>query len=116
MVIALLALLPAVLAVVYGVVLISWINKQPAGDERMQSIARAIQDGAKAYMKRQYKTIAVVAVVIFLLIGLFIDWVTGFGFMVGAVFSGLAGFIGMSVSVRANVRTAEAAKRFLNRP
>ncbi len=111
MVVALFALLPALLAVVSGVVLISWIMKQPAGDERMQAIARAIQEGAKAYLKRQYTTIALVAAVVFLLIGLFIDWVTAFGFVAGAFFSGLAGIIGMSISVRANVRTAEAAKK-----
>jgi len=77
----------------------------------MQGIARAIQDGANAYMKRQYKAVAVVAVVIFLLIGLGLDWITAFGFLVGAVCSGLAGVIGMSISVRANIRTAEAAKK-----
>ncbi len=110
MIVALTALLPAVIAIIYGGVLIYWINKLSAGDERMQAIARAIQDGAKAYLVRQYKTIAVVAVVVFLIIGLAIDWVTGLGFVVGAVFSGIAGMIGMNVSVRANVRTAEAAK------
>ncbi len=111
MTVLLLALVPALIAVIYGVVLALWINKQPAGDDRMQAIARAIQDGAKAYLGRQYKTISVVAVVIFILLGIFIDWVTALGFLVGAVFSGLAGIIGMSISVRANIRTAEAAKK-----
>ncbi|MDO8499083.1 MAG: sodium-translocating pyrophosphatase [bacterium] len=111
MIIALLALLPAAIAIIYGIVLIAWINRQPAGDDRMQAIARAIQDGAKAYMKRQYKTVAVVAVIMFLLIGWALDWVTALGFLVGAICSALAGIIGMSVSVRTNVRTAEAAKK-----
>jgi len=111
MIIALLALLPAAIAIIYGLILVSWIIKQPTGDDRMQGIARAIQDGANAYMKRQYKAVAVVAVVIFLLIGLGLDWITAFGFLVGAVCSGLAGVIGMSISVRANIRTAEAAKK-----
>ncbi len=110
MIIALTALLPAVIAIIYGAVLIYWINKLSPGDERMQAIARAIQDGAKAYLGRQYKTIAMVAVVVFLVIGLTLDWITGLGFVVGAVLSGIAGMVGMNVSVRANVRTAEAAK------
>jgi K(+)-stimulated pyrophosphate-energized sodium pump len=106
-----LLLVPPLLAIVYGLLLISWILKQPAGDERMQSIARAIQDGARAYLYRQYKTIGIVAVIMFLVIGFAINWTTAIGFVVGATFSCLAGVIGMNISVKANIRTAEAAKK-----
>ena len=110
MTIALYAILPAVIAVLYGLYLVGWINKKPTGNERMQAIARAIQDGAQAYMKRQYKTITWVALGVFLILGLSIGWITAFGFLVGAVLSGLTGFIGMTISVKANVRTSEAAR------
>lgn len=104
------AVLPGLLSVLFGIVLIIWINKQPSGDDRMKAIAKAIQEGAKAYLLRQYKTVAVVAVVMFLLLGFFINWLTAVGFLVGAFFSGLAGIIGMNISVRTNVKTAQAAK------
>jgi K(+)-stimulated pyrophosphate-energized sodium pump len=104
------AILPAVLAIIYGVILINWISKQPAGDDRMKAIAKAIQEGANAYLGRQYRTIALVAVVVFILLWAGVNWLTAVGFLVGAVLSGLAGIIGMSVSVRANIKTAEAAK------
>ncbi len=106
------ALLCAAVAVIYGIWLTVWLLAQPAGSERMQEIARAVQEGAAAYLKRQYTTIAVVAIAPFLLIGLYhkLGWGTAFGFLVGATFSAAAGFIGMNVAVRSNSRTAEAAK------
>jgi K(+)-stimulated pyrophosphate-energized sodium pump len=100
-------------AIAFGIGLTVWLLGLPAGSERMQAIAHAVQEGASAYLRRQYTTIAGVAVVLFLVIGFWNDlgWGTAFGFLIGAVLSAGAGFIGMNVAVRSNVRTAEAAKR-----
>jgi K(+)-stimulated pyrophosphate-energized sodium pump len=105
-----LALGASLLAIIYGVLTTLWILGKSAGNEKMQGIAAAIQEGAKAYLNRQYGTIAIVGVILFVLVGGALSWVTAIGFAIGAIFSGMAGYIGMFVSVRANVRTAEAAR------
>jgi K(+)-stimulated pyrophosphate-energized sodium pump len=109
------ALVCSGVAIAYGIGLTVWLLRQPAGNERMHSIQRAIQEGAAAYLKRQYMTIAAVSIVPFLLLGFYhkLGWGTAIGFLVGATLSAAAGFIGMNVAVRSNVRTAEAARHGL---
>src|SRR3954470_17219820 len=106
------ALVCSFIAIGYGIGLTVWLMKQPAGNERMREIARAVQEGAAAYLRRQYMTVAIVAVVPFLILGFYnkLGWGTAFGFVVGATLSAAAGFIGMNVAVRSNARTAEAAR------
>jgi len=108
-----LSLVPAGVAIIYGIVLMQWIKKQPAGSAQMQEIASAIEEGARAYLKRQYKTITYVSVVVFALLWIFFTQNTALGFVVGALFSGLAGYLGMMISVKSNVRTTEASKKGL---
>jgi len=109
------ALICAAVAIAYGIGLTFWVLSRPAGNDRMREIAKAVQEGAAAYLRRQYITIGVVSIVPFLLLGFYnkLGWGTAIGFLVGAVLSAAAGFIGMNVAVRANVRTAEAAREGL---
>ena len=109
------ALICSAVAIAYGVVLTVWLLRRPEGNERMREIARAVQEGAAAYLKRQYLTIAAVSIVPFLLLGFYhkLGWGTAIGFLIGATLSAAAGFIGMNVAVRSNVRTAEAARHGL---
>jgi len=104
------ALGSAIVAIAYALFLARYIIKKPAGSDRMQEIAKAIQEGASAYLKRQYKTIGLIAVILFVILWIGLGAYTAFGFLLGAILSAITGFIGMNVSVRANVRTAEAAK------
>ncbi len=108
------AIVSSVIALIYGFILILNIIKKPTGNDRMREIAHAIQEGAKAYLNRQYKTIAIIAAILFFVIWGTLGLETSLGFLVGALFSALAGYIGMNVSVRTNIRTAEAARNGLS--
>src|SRR6059036_3053678 len=109
------ALICAGVAIAYGLYLTLWLLRQPDGNDRMREIAKAVQEGAAAYLKKQYTAIAVVAIVPFLLLGFYnkLGWGAAVGFLIGALLSAAAGFIGMNVAVRSNARTAEAAKQGL---
>ncbi|MCB2081919.1 MAG: sodium/proton-translocating pyrophosphatase, partial [Rickettsiales bacterium] len=100
-------------ALAYGIVATRSILAADAGNKRMQEVAGAIQEGATAYLNRQYRAIGIVGIVIFVLLGLKLGWYVGIGFLIGSVLSGVAGYIGMNISVRGNVRTAEAARKGL---
>src|SRR6476659_2858824 len=104
-----LIILCGVLALIYAIWATFSVMQADPGSPRMQEIAAAVREGAQAYLKRQYTTIGIVGIVIFLIVGYFLGWLVGIGFAIGAILSGAAGFIGMNVSVRANVRTAQAA-------
>ncbi|MCG8403077.1 MAG: sodium-translocating pyrophosphatase [Firmicutes bacterium] len=108
-------IISALLGILFAVFLTSWIMKLPAGTETMQAISKAVQEGAMAYLNRQYTTIAIVGVIVAIALAIFLNWQTAVGFVVGAVFSGLCGYIGMGVSTRANTRVAEAAKSGLEK-
>ncbi len=103
------AIVASLLAIVYGIWSISWINAKPAGNKKMLEISQAIQQGATAYLNRQYMAIGAVGIILFVLVGFFLGWDSGIGFLLGAILSGLAGFVGMNISVRSNGRTAQAA-------
>src|SRR5919205_2999737 len=108
-----LIILGGLLSIAYGLWAINDVMKRDAGTQRMQEIAGAIAEGAQAYLRRQYITIGIVGLILFLVLTYFLGWQVGVGFLIGAVLSGTAGFIGMNVSVRANVRTAQAATQSL---
>jgi K(+)-stimulated pyrophosphate-energized sodium pump len=110
-----LVIICGVIALLYGAIVISAILKSSPGNERMQEIARAIQEGARAYLNRQYRMVAIVGIIVAALLTLLLGWHVGLGFIIGAVLSGAAGYIGMNVSVRANVRTTEAARSSLEK-
>jgi K(+)-stimulated pyrophosphate-energized sodium pump len=105
-----LAIVAGGLALIYGLILVRWVLSRPDGNDRMKEIASAIQEGASAYMRRQYQLVAMVAVVVAIILAVFLDVSTAVGFLIGAAASATAGFVGMSVAVRSNIRTAEAAR------
>ena len=104
-----------VLAILFAITKISSVFKLPCGNDRMIEVSKAIQVGAKAYLNRQYTTIASVGIIVAILLGIFLSTYVAIGFILGAVLSGIAGYIGMNISVRANVRTAEAARVSLSK-